>query len=421
MKPGSALFALMILVSVLISIGNPQSRSHKGAVFSEKGRFTLQVAAFPDELQAEEFAADLMRAGEKPVWGTVEIEGRGRWVRVFIGNFHSSTAARSYGKSLITRGLIGQFLVKSDAEIKALSRPRTTSRGGTQAIRVQPLLIKARELPVTGARVLLASEFIDSAGIPRPDPIRAAIRSVIQSSRPGGLWLSGDIVEGLERLKWIVGEENADLLSLDHDYRVVLDRLLLAKAAGVASANRPGISLVVSDYIKSNDGLLLVVQLALGSYRYLLHIGGRTETLAGEEIRVDGSINLDNNFDSRINPYRQGGAKLPRERPPAGFDALIAINPSARWFNLRTGKLVPVGNITFHELAEAHAKVEMKLEYLEKNGFQGAHDLAIEREILLKSQRPFQETVITKGSNRVFRSDEEVRRFKAERAGDGGQ
>jgi hypothetical protein len=179
---------------------------------------------------------------------------------------------------------------------------------------------------------------VDTARIPRPDPVALAFRLAVEMSFTasvspgrGGLWLSGDTAEGLSRLRWIIGEENAGLITLDEGGRVQLDRRMLAKAAGLGavSAEDP---LHVADYIVSNEGLLLLVQLVEGSYRYLLHIGNQVPT-RGRNVEISGGINLDNNFDSRINPYRKYGKKLDEERPPEGFAALIALNPVAQWFN----------------------------------------------------------------------------------------
>ena len=99
------------------------------------------------------------------------------------------------------------------------------------------------------------------------------------------------------------------------------------------------------------------------------------------------------------------------ERPPDGFDSLIAINPEARWFNQQTNQLVPGAHIAFHELAEAHAKLEMGLDYLGDFTRPGAHGVALARERRLKSQRPDGGVVLTNGPNRVLRSEEEMREF----------
>lgn len=234
-----------------------------------------------------------------------------------------------------------------------------------------------------------------------------------QSGRRGGLWISGDIAEALERLGWIAGEKNEMCLDADQSGRVDIDTGCLVRVSGIDYANPLAAALIIEDYISSNEGLLLLVQLTQGGHRYRLHIGQRAPVLGGE-VNVVGSLNLDNNYDSRINPYRRAGNKLDTERPPEGFDSLIAMNPVARWFNLRTRQEVQVSHVTFHELVEAHAKVAYNLDYLSKGRRPGAHDLALEREMKLKAQRPHSDVVVTVGSNRLLRTEEEARQFYAE-------
>ncbi|MFY9573836.1 MAG: hypothetical protein WAV20_20750, partial [Blastocatellia bacterium] len=135
---------------------------------------------------------------------------------------------------------------------------------------------------------------------------------------------------------------------------------------------------------------------------------------SGKDIQVTGSVNIDINYDSRINPYRKNSRKLDFERPPEGFDSLVALNPVARWFNLTTNAMVPVGEITFHELAEAYAKLEQGVDYLDQGSRPGAHTLALERERRLQSQRPEADIVMTVGSNRVLRTEAEIRLFYSE-------
>jgi hypothetical protein len=67
--------------------------------------------------------------------------------------------------------------------------------------------------------------------------------------------------------------------------------------------------------------------------------------------------------------------------------------------------MVPPGSIAFHELAEAHAKLDFQLDYLNQGVIPGAHDIAIEREERLIFQRPFTEVVGTKGGNRALRTN----------------
>jgi hypothetical protein len=96
---------------------------------------------------------------------------------------------------------------------------------------------------------------------------------------------------------------------------------------------------------------------------------------------------------------------------------MIALNPIARWLNLRVNRIVPVGHITFHELAEAHAKVSLGLDYLGNGVRPGAHNVAIDRERILQGQRPGSDIVLTAGSNRVLRSSQEIRQTYAESMG----
>ena len=446
MQSKLAIFSATILLS-LISLAQAQTNESAPC-------FTLQVASFPDTALAENFAAKLARAGEQPGWGTVELPGRGYWTRVFVGSFKTIGAARVYGEALVARGIIAEYLVKTAYDVKSLSRPRTVSSatGGNpltekknstvNASQVQPFVVSGHDaetinfrrtllpgdlrnydsptLPVARKVKLSLAPSIDTASIPRPDPVRLAFNFiVVATAHRGGLWLTGDKKEGLERLRWIVGSENVDLISLDENGRVKLNKKLLAQAAGVNETNSLEAPLFVADYINSNEGLLLLVQLTQGPHRYCLHIGRQAQTASGL-VEVTGSINLDNNYDSRINPYRRGGKKLGNERPPEGFDSLIAINPVARWFNLRTNSLVPVAHITFHELSEAHAKLDMRLDYLEHGSQAGAHNVAIAREERLKLQRPLSDVILTLGSNRVLRSEEEIRQFYSQASHTGG-
>jgi hypothetical protein len=389
--------------------------------------YTIQVAAFPDELSAERYVGLLSRSGENPVWGSVQLPGRGIWFRVLIGSFSSSETARRYGKSLMTRGLITEFLVKSVDEIRLLGRPRTKtrteSRGSTPVPEptrvVSPLKSLASLAPVRASFKLTDVPLADVRGLPRPDPFEVATEHFLETANPGdrtlagGLWLSGDVEDAIGRLHWIAGPPLIEAITVDETGRVRLNRRLVLELAGVQDVNDPSALARLRSLIASNEGLLLLVQVVEGAHRYVLHVGTQAMTRGGK-VSVEGSINLDNNFDSRINPYRKNGKKLDRERPPKGFDAVIAINPSACWFNLHTGKRVPSGNITFHELAEAHAKVALGFQYLAREAQPGAHAIALEREMALKSQRPLQGNVVTIGSNRVFRTEEEIRRFEAE-------
>jgi hypothetical protein len=422
--------------------------------------FAIQVASFPSFAEAKGLISQLEATGERPRWSEVEIPGRGKWTRVLIGSFESARAASTYGRSLADRGVISEYLVKpavekvfkslkhaqgpdflartpisplpgksndaptgagndaSGATLRAADRsgehPHALSRAASHETGSgRPATVL---LPAAARRGLLSSPTLDEGLIPRPDPVLLAFRSLcnIEQGEPGGLWLTGDIEVGLARLRWIAGAGREDLLSVDGAGRVHVDAAKLALAAGVnpASADAP---LAVAGFITSDEGLLLLVQVTQGSKRYLLHLGKRAPT-HDTSVEVGSSINLDNGFDSRINPARKNRQKLGNERPPAGFDCLIAINPSAHWVKVTSGRLVPDGMVTFHELAEAYSKVEQGLEYLGDSARPGAHSIAIEREIKLQSGMVRSDVVVTAGINRVFKSEKDLAVLRSQSA-----
>lgn len=298
--------------------------------------------------------------------------------------------------------------------------PRQPELNQQLAVLLTPFTVLPATLPVAKDLRLRLVPIIDADAIPRPDPVYLAF-NLIRENRGGhgGLWVSGDREEALARLVYVI-DNQANLISLDDSGGVHINRRRLAEAAGVNQVAAEAAPMRVAEYIMANEGLLLLVQLMQGGQRYLLHIGRRAPSFGGV-VEVSGGINLDNNYDSRINPYRRDGRKLDNERPPKGFDSMVAINPAARWFNLRANEFVPAGQITFHELAEAHAKVVLSLDYLQEGGCPGAHDVALEREERLRRQRPTANLVLTLGANRLFKSEEEVRNFYAQTGNAGHQ
>ncbi len=410
--------------------------------------YSIQVAAFETQVAAEKQAAALDAAGEIPMWGSANIPGLGRWIRVFVGSFGNQTAARRYAQSLVKKGVITDFIVKPAVEIESLERPRTVARveiaashGGspgnlsrhTSSTQPEPAFAAHSEQPrplptvrkadakraATPASLPAASEFdfrrlppVEIGLLPRGGPIRLALQDVLGVAQPasGGLWVTGDAEEALERLRWMAGDDNASLVSLGADGKVRLHLEPLLDKACPSCVDVSGAALLLANAISTNEGLLLLAQLTLGPDRYQLHIGPSVN-INGSIVPVYGSINLDNKYDRRINPGRQDGKKLPWERPAAGVDSLVVINPAARWLNLDTNRLVSTGAIAFHELAEAYAKVHLNVEYLESEGQPGAHDLAVARELKLLSERTASEVVVSAGLNRVFKSEREAHQF----------
>lgn len=449
------------LLLTLLSLLSPGVTTVSGRVGGAE--YTIQVGSFSDSAQAQQLVIQLQRRGEQVTTAAVNLAGRGTWTRVLVGRFASPAAARTHAENLLRSGLIFEFLIRSAERLPTMSaatlnrgartvasanlsdrtafHPQINDResslslhGSTGAASrfrdggrrrwtpESPSSISPPEKrpftrnPLPVARSFPVPPAADVRLFMRSDPVRLAFTLIncggtrCSAAQRGGLWVTGDTLEALSRLQWIAGADSAELVGLDADGRVKLDPQLLARAARVVDVPILEAPLAVTNYIYSNEGLLLLVQLTQGSHRYRLHIARQAPT-RGAEVEVTGGLNLDNNFDSRINPHRRFGKKLDNERPPDGYDSLVAINPVAVWFNQLTSQVVPVGHITFHEMAEAHAKLELGLDYLSAAGEPGAHDIALRREERLKSQRPLSGVVITAGSNRVLRSEEEARQF----------
>lgn len=449
-----ARLAFLLIALLVTAAGSSTALSQ---TTNQTGSFALQVASFPTKQLADQFVVHLVEAGEHPICSTVELQGRGDWTRVFVGLFTTAESARRYGQRLIAAGRVTEFLVTRAELSQQATRPRRVVQVDTQSSSNAATVnsnTSTEDIPPPNAKVIAQAsaavcvsgdstradqgecsetpmpvltsngfEFApapDIKRVPMPDPVTLAITLVTRGSSPanrpqGGLWLSGDTAEGMARLRWMVGDDNEQLIRLDPGGRVWIDKKSLATAAGL-DGNRVDDALRAASFISSNEGLLLIAELSQGSHHYRLHIGAQVPTL-GKTLTVGGSVNLDNNFDSRINPYRHDGKKLDLERPPEGFDSLVGLNPVARWYNLTTKDWVPSGEIAFHELAEAYAKVEHGLDYLLQGTRPGAHAIALERERLLKSQRPEAGIVLTAGSNRVLTSREEIRLFFAEAPG----
>jgi hypothetical protein len=86
--------------------------------------------------------------------------------------------------------------------------------------------------------------------------------------------------------------------------------------------------------------------------------------------------------------WRYGKGKSAKDRPAAGIDDQVGINPKDAIFRDSQGHIVPLSSLIFHELAEAYAKVDGGKQYVNRDGSPGAHDEAVRREQTLRSQRP---------------------------------
>ena len=71
----------------------PSVSAEKLAAASKPGHYTLQLSAFQDRAEAEDFAKKLGPINYKPNIVAADIPGRGVWYRVRVGDFSSQKAA----------------------------------------------------------------------------------------------------------------------------------------------------------------------------------------------------------------------------------------------------------------------------------------------------------------------------------------
>jgi cation diffusion facilitator CzcD-associated flavoprotein CzcO len=178
-------------------------------------------------------------------------------------------------------------------------------------------------------------------------------------------------------------------------------RLCFAPDSDFFLEMREGRVSVVTDSIETftGDGLLLrsgqhlpadIVVTATGLVMKLISgMPLEVDTKGGElslvpqlkngRVQNDSMANLDNNPDVR---YTKGD----KDKPKNGVDDQIAFNYDWRDKHSESNtklKLAPNWTTTFHELAEAYAKVDGSMQYAQ------AHQKAIDRETKLRDQRPY--------------------------------
>lgn len=470
-------FSAVLLAVFIILVAEGSATPAQSVQLDNPSGYTVQVAAFPNIEDAQRMIQQLHQSGEEPAWGEVEIPGRGRWIRILVGFYTTASAAFHHARDLAARGVIGNFLVKRGDEFKEFSKntisgifkknpvnqgqpqiqqvayhlaatedrsgdsnsgksdsaDASTSSTPAASSLTSPSLTALNAVPVTTAISLPIGHSINAARLsvtlptkpipgtpPLLDPVSQGLLETVMHFGPtsGGLWVSGDVENAMARLRWILGADAAGVLRQDVAGHISIDDAELGKVCDASAVPAEQRGDEIATCIRGNEGLLLLLQVVYSTHRYLLHIGTTAPALAGA-IHIDSAANYDWNYDSRINPRRPNLMKYGCELPPAGIDDLVAINPSAEWLNLDTGQPLSRGLVTFHELAEAYAKVDLGMEYLATKTLAGAHQMALAREQILKSERPKSGLITSEGRNRVFDSFLEFAKYESQNAGSG--
>jgi len=151
------------------------------------------------------------------------------------------------------------------------------------------------------------------------------------------------------------------------------ERVSYNEKTGVVSIDFSGIDL------SKNEGAKLLNQLIGSSNVYQLSVSEQIDTRSGTRTLTGLLENLDRNPDER---YTKG--KPNSELPPAGVDDVVGILPKVISISSTNKLPPPLWLIAFHELAEAYAKIDGGKLY---GGTQGAHQEALDREAILRSQR----------------------------------
>jgi septal ring-binding cell division protein DamX len=79
------------------------------------GKFTVQVAAYADEAEAQKFASDLKTKGYSAFYVPANIKGK-TWFRVSVGQFATSKEAASYRTELISKAKVSSAIVQKITE-----------------------------------------------------------------------------------------------------------------------------------------------------------------------------------------------------------------------------------------------------------------------------------------------------------------
>ncbi len=82
----------------------------KEVASSAIGKFTVQVASYPTEKEAQNMSADLKAKGFSAFYVSAKIKGA-TWYRVSVGLFTTTKEAEAYKKDLLTRAKVASALV----------------------------------------------------------------------------------------------------------------------------------------------------------------------------------------------------------------------------------------------------------------------------------------------------------------------
>jgi hypothetical protein len=110
-----AIVAIILAVSIGIRIHGTRTPPEPGSTpqpqMATSGRYTIQIASFLGQEHAIELADKLKRLGHPAYWGESHSSNEKPWYYVRISRFESKEAAKDFGESLKSHGVIDHFYV----------------------------------------------------------------------------------------------------------------------------------------------------------------------------------------------------------------------------------------------------------------------------------------------------------------------
>jgi hypothetical protein len=306
MRLSNPVALLLLAASLSPTAWASTPKKHPAATANEPLEFAIEVLGARTSASGDELPRRIAADSGSCVWSVVSTGPHSQ--RLYVGLFQQEVIARDYGNRLIGLGLIAGFRVEPVYEPRAFTRARsvadckqlryaaaesTTSPGTETGGPFESISRDADEAGLSGdvagsepgpalatdsagdearassdgniflPRMSFSLELsfrvaVESRGpIPQPNPAARAIYELtgrIPGAADGGLWLSGDVEEATDRLRWILGEQDSGLIKTDSRGRVNLDLNLLNRAAGAAEQDGPGGWLKLGEYLSANVG-----------------------------------------------------------------------------------------------------------------------------------------------------------------------
>jgi hypothetical protein len=149
---------------------------------AQAGAYTVQIAAFPSQEEAEILVRGLHARGLAAYWVKAMLEGRGVFYRVRLGKFLSFRQARSYAERLRHSGLINQYVIfaydaPSSEQASAASTNAAPAPSLSQAEREAIIFIASRNWTTPAeANVALRAPSSDTVASNRTPPAESPLR-----------------------------------------------------------------------------------------------------------------------------------------------------------------------------------------------------------------------------------------------------